>query len=253
VEPPKLVVPPELPLVTVEPPALLVPPELVVPPVLAVVPALLVVEPPAGVELPGADEPPVTVELTGAVEPPVTVELAGAYEPPAAVELVGAKAVEPPATVELAGAYEPPAAVEPAGTDEPPLAVVPPAGMVLLGTDEPPGVPDEVDELHPLSRLAAQKTTASKILNRRDMEGSLCAMTIRPFFDFRDAIAIVQWREAFPRLNIRSSSTLTTGSRRSIVAAHKAPKPLGHHCAERQHRAPAGGPAVDTGDTTATP
>jgi hypothetical protein len=41
-----------------------------------------------------------------------------------------------------------------------------------------------------------------------------------------------------------------TGSRRAIVAASKAPKFFGHHGAEGQHRAPAGGPAVGPGDIT---
>jgi hypothetical protein len=40
----------------------------------------------------------------------------------------------------------------------------------------------------------------------------------------------------------------TTTSRRAIVAASKAPKFFGHHGAEGQHRAPAGGPAVGPGD-----
>jgi hypothetical protein len=42
----------------------------------------------------------------------------------------------------------------------------------------------------------------------------------------------------------------TTGSRRAILAASKAPKFFGHHGAEGQHGAPAGGPAVDPGDIT---
>jgi len=221
--PPAVVVPPALPPVTVEPPALDVPPELppatLEPPVLAEVPPLLV-EPPAGVELAGVVEPPEAVELTGVVEPPECVELvvAGVVEPPEGVELAGV--VEPPEgtmSVELLEAVEPPMTVELAGADEPPLAVVPPvlavvAPPVLLV----PGFPDA----QPSARLAPQNSTARRSVDIRDPEGSLCAITSFPFFEFRYAIDIVQWPEVSTKLNMMVRSTLGVGfkkkARRSL-------------------------------------
>jgi hypothetical protein len=85
----------------------------------------------------------------------------------------------------------------------PVLEVVAPVPPVL----PVPGVPD----VHPFARHAAEKTAASKIVDRRDSEGSLYAITSFPFFEFRDTIDIVQWPGVSTKLNMMVCSTLGVG------------------------------------------